>query len=182
MATTRMATVDDLLAIDDDGYQYELVNGEIRRMSPAGGEASALAAGILARMWVYVNDRRLGKVFGADGTFVLFENPLTAVAPDIAFVRTERLPSAADFLRPLHLAPDLAVEVVSPSDTMPQVAKKVRRYLDAGTPLVWVVLPRRKQVMVHRRTGDPVTLGVEDELDGADVAPGFRLKVASIFF
>lgn len=182
MATTRMATVDDLLAIEDDGYQYELVNGEMRRMSPAGGEASTLAAGILARIWIHVNDRRLGKVFGADGTFVLVERPPTAVAADVAFVRTERLPSAADFPRPLHLAPDLAVEVVSPNDTMPEVASKVRRYLEAGTPLVWVVIPRRKQVMVYRIAGDPITLGVDDELDGGDVLPGFQLKVADIFF
>jgi Uma2 family endonuclease len=182
MATTRIATVDDLLAIEDDGYQYELVNGEIRRMSPAGGEASKLALGLGARIWNHVVGRQLGDVFGADCTFVLFEEPLTAVAPDVAFVRAHRLPSRSELPRPLHLAPDLAVEVVSPSDTMPQVAKKVRCYLDAGTPLVWVVIPRRKQVMVHRTVGDPITLGVDDELDGGDVLPGFQLKVADIFF
>lgn len=182
MATTRMATVDDLLAIEDDGYQYELVNGEIRRMSPAGGEASILAGGILAHLWNFVREHQLGRVFGADGTFILDERPPTAVAPDVAFVRMDRMPPASELPRPLLLAPDLAVEVVSPSDTMPQVAKKVRRYLDAGTPLVWVVIPRRKQVIVHRTQGDPITLGVDDGLDGGDVLPGFHLKVADIFF
>ena len=181
MVTTRQATVAELLAIEDDGYQYELVNGEIRRMSPAGGEASMLAGGILARLWLYANERHLGRVFGADGTFVLIENPPTAVAPDVAFVRMERIPPASELPRPLHMAPDLAVEVVSPGDTMPNVAEKVRLYLETGTPLVWVVLPRRQQVMVHQPGHDPLTLGLDDTLDGGEIIAGFSLKVADIF-
>ena len=181
MVTTRQATVDELLAIEDDGHQYELLNGEIQRMSPAGGEASNLAFGLGARIWIHVTDHDLGKVFGADGTFVLFEDPPTAVAADVAFVRTARLPPASELPRPLHLAPDLAIEVVSPSDTMPKMAKKAKLYLDAGTPLVWVVLPRRKQVIVHQRGRDARTLGADDVLEGGETIPGFRIKVADIF-
>lgn len=181
MAMTKLMTVDDLLAVPDDGYRYDLVNGELRRMSPAGGEASALGVGIAARLWFHVTERGLGKVFGADGTFVLSNDPRTALVPDVAFVRADRLPSDVEQRRPLHLAPDLAVEVVSPGDAMPEVMAKVRLYLEAGTPLVWVVLPRRKQVMVHQADGTMRTLGVGDLLDAGDVVPGFRLGVADIF-
>lgn len=180
MAMTRSMTVDDLLAVPDDGYRHDLVNGELRRISPAGGEASALGVGISARLWMHVTERGLGKVFGADGTFVLFEHPQTAVAPDVAFVRADRLPSEEEQHRPLHLAPDLAVEVVSPGDSMPDVMAKDRLYLEAGTPLVWVVLPRRKQVMVHQADYTMRTLGVDATLDAGDIVPGFQLHVADI--
>ncbi len=181
MATTTPMTVDDLLAVPDDGYRYDLVTGELRRVSPVGGEASALAAGVLARLWMHVTERGLGKVFGADGTFVLFNDPRTALVPDVAFVRADRLPSEEEQRRPLHLAPDLAVEVVSSGDSMSDVMAKVCLYLEAGTPLVWVVLPRRKQVIVHQADGTMRALGLDATLDAGDIVPGFRLRVADIF-
>jgi Uma2 family endonuclease len=103
------------------------------------------------------------------------------VRPDVAFVQSDRLPPAEERDRICRFAPDLAVEVVSPTDRYVEVMEKVELYLAAGTRLVWLVEPGRRTVTVYAPGHEPHTLTDEDELDGGDVLPEFRLSVANIF-
>ena len=178
-----VSTVDELLALPDDGWMYELVDGRLVRMSPSGVEASRLAMRLGAQLTIFVEERGLGIVTGTDGGFVLSEG--TVLAPDVAFVRAERmLPrSSPDFEKAWPVAPDLVVEVASPNQHRPELAAKVQRYLSAGVRLVWVIWPRRRLVDVWR-PGDAQpseTLGIGDALDGLDVVPGISYSLDRLF-
>ncbi len=177
-------TVDELLALPDDGWQYELVEGRLVRMAPSGIWASGVAMRLGARLTVFVEDHSLGIVTGADGEFDLGAG--TSLAPDVAFVRAERMlpPDSPLFEKAWPLAPDLAVEVASPNQYRPEMAAKARHYLTAGARLVWVVWPRRREVDVWR-PGDAqkpsATLVQADILDGLDTLPGFTYPVGRLF-
>lgn len=176
-------TVDELLALPDDGWVYELVDGRLVRMSPGGVEASSLAMRLGAQLTIFVEERGLGVVTGTDGGFVLGEG--TVLAPDVAFVSTARvLPrSSPDFEKAWPVAPDLVVEVASPNQHRPELAAKVQRYLAAGVRLVWLVWPRRRLVDVwHPGDLQPSeTLGIGDALDGLDILPGFSYSLDRLF-
>ena len=173
---------DDLLALPDDGWQYELVEGVLVRMPPSGKRATRIARRLSARLGDFVDDHGLGEVTGEQGGYRLA--PRTDLAPDVGFIRADRLPPldspAYDTLA--DGAPDLAVEVASPNQWRPGLRKKAEQYLDAGTSLVWVVWPRWRQVDVWRPGATaPMTLEVGDTLDGEDVVPGFIYPVADLF-
>ena len=183
IATDRPMTVDDLLNLPDDGHMYELVEGQLVRMLPSGGGASSLALRLGARIEAFVEQHNLGAVTGADGEFDLGHG--TALAPDVAFVRAERVPPPTSpiYEKAWPLAPDLAVEVASPNQHRPAMARKAQHYLNAGTRLVWVVWPKRKEVDVWR-PGDikpSATLSVGDVLDGLDILPGFTYPLERLF-
>lgn len=172
-------TLEEFQRLPDDASRAELVRGRLVREPPAGFEHGDLAACIAQHLREHVVREGLGRVVGAETGFVLFEDPPTLRAPDAAFVSAERLPS--DRTGFAHLAPDLAVEIVSPSNTVAEIQDKVCDYLDAGTRLVWVVEPRRRTVTVYRSRADIRLIGPADRLDGAEVLPGFRLSVAELF-
>ena len=150
-------------------------------MSPVKLRATVIAGRIHVPLYLFVEEHKLGFVTLPDGGFVLFPNRQTVVAPDVAFIRRERLPAEIDWDDYVPVPPDLAVEVLSPSNTRKQVAEKVELYLAAGVPLVWVFRPRTRGVTVHRPGLPPLDLGIADELDGEDVLPGFRLKIADVY-
>lgn len=181
MATTRLYTAEDLLDLKGTAFDYELIRGELREVSPAGVDASMTAGVIYVALFPFVTSRKLGYLTTSDGGFYLSHNPDTLVAPDVGFIRHERVP--ADFTRVgfCPVPPDLAVEVVSPSNRPGEVAEKVDLYLEAGVSLVWSVDPRRRTVTVYRAGRAPRRLSMGDELDGEEILPGFRLPVANIF-
>ena len=150
-------------------------------MPGAGFEASDLAQWIGMLIGAFVRPRRLGKVTGADGTYILAHNPQTVVVPDVAFVRWDRLPERDQRKWYFPLPPDLVVEVVSPTDEPGDIAKKRDLYRRAGVPLVWWVDPGRRTVAVFRNGELVAELGEGNDLDGGNVLPGFRLPVAEIF-
>jgi Uma2 family endonuclease len=180
-------TVDELAMLPDDRRAHELVEGVLVRMPPSGFKASNIAALLLIAMGSLVGRHGLGRVTGEQGGYVL--DPArprqTELAPDVAFVRAERVPvrSSPDYARAFLGAPDLAVEVASPKQSRTAMASKARRYLDAGTLLVWIVWPRRQQIDVwHPHDTQPsATLAVGDTLSGEDVVPGFAHPVAALF-
>jgi Uma2 family endonuclease len=179
MATTTRAraTEADLLAQPEDGNKYELVDGEIR-MSPGGARHSQVGVKLAARLLAFVQERQLGFVFGSDVGYRLPGGNVRS--PDASFVSAGRFPQDRvpdDFA---DLAPDLAVEVVSPGDRPRHVLDKVGEYLEAGTRLVWVIDPRRRKATAHRSLSDVRPLGPDDALDGEDVLPGFSCALASI--
>jgi Uma2 family endonuclease len=173
---TRVFTADELFQLPDDGSRYELVEGELRKMSPAGADHSAIALLIAARILSHAEQHRLGgRVYGADAGFVVSRNPDTVLAPDAAYVSPERAVGSPRFFPG---PPDLAVEVVSPSDRFSEVVAKTRAYLRAGTRAVVIVEPASRLVQVHRASG---VTNVTDTLTIDDLLPGWPMTLDDIF-
>jgi Uma2 family endonuclease len=177
----RLYTADDLAQLDEDA-RYELVRGELRVMEPPPfPDHGSVAMRLSVALANYVYAHSLGEVFTAETGFILRRDPDTVRAPDIAFLRAERMPPGGFGRRYGDGAPDLAVEVRSPSDRVPQLWQKVDDYLATGARAVWVVDPEARTVAVHD-PGRPVRLLAEaDTLDGGAVLPGFACPVSSIF-
>ncbi|HEY7034592.1 MAG TPA: Uma2 family endonuclease [Thermomicrobiales bacterium] len=178
MVATKPLTADDLLTIPGD---YELIRGELREVSPSSAEPTMVALNVGSPLHLFVGQHKLGLVTGADGGFNLFPDRRTVVAPDVGFIRRGRIPPDFDFQHYFPVPPDLAFEAVSPSDSFSEVMEKVELYLEAGVRLVWVAIPQRRVVVVYRLDRAPKTLTENDELDGEDVVPGFRMSVRAVF-
>ncbi len=179
--TTHLMTAEELLEMPDDSFRYELVKGELRKMSPAGHDHGRIAMSLAAPLYQYVKTRRLGEVYAAETGFKLYSDPDTVRAPDAAFIRQERVERVGNTKGYWVGPPDLAVEVMSPSDTVGEVEEKVQEWLEAGTGLVWVVSPKLRTITVYRSLTDITILTEKDTLDGGDVVPGFQYAVAELF-
>ena len=180
MVTTRHVTVEELETMSLDGL-WELIDGELVEVTPASDEPSSLGATIVFLLSQHIRPVKLGRVYGADGGFVLFPGRDTVLAPDAAFVRADRAPQGEARKHFPRLAPDLAVEVLSPCDRMAEALRKVALYLEAGVPLVWLVDPDSQSVTVFRPDAAPAIFHASDTLEGGDVLPDFRVPVAEIF-
>jgi Uma2 family endonuclease len=184
MSTIARFTTEDELLRMPDGARYELIEGELRQMSPTGyehGKATGRFHGFLS---VHVWSNNLGDVLAAETGFVIArtaDGRPTVLAPDVAFVAKGRIPADADTRRYLELAPDLVVETLSPSDTAREVEEKVAMWLSAGVRVVLTLDPASRSVKVHRSENDIICLSDEDELDLEDVVPGFRCRISDIF-
>src|SRR6266851_9189251 len=177
----QLMTADELLALPRGEFRYELVNGELKKMSPAGQKHGRITVRLTLPLAKHVQDLQLGEVYAAETGFKLKSNPDTVLAADIAFVRKERLKALGETESYWPGAPDLAVEVNSPSDTVREVEKKVMEWLEFGSRLVWIVSSTLHTVTVYRSLTDIETLTEKDILDGGDVVPGFQLSIAEIF-
>lgn len=179
-AGTRPVTAEELLRLPRGREDYELIRGEVRKMVPPGGEHAGIEATIAIILGAFVRQHGLGRVLTGDPGFIVARSPDTVRGPDVAFIRTGR-PAAVTLPKGfITEPPDLAVEVVSPTDSYTEVDEKVREWLAAGCRMVWVVDPRRRTVAVHRPAG-LVEFGENDSLDGADVVPGFQCRVGEFF-
>ena len=178
MVATRRLTIEEFAEMPLQGI-WELVDGEPVELSPTAGRSGWISATIVALLANHVRQSRLGWAFSAETGFVLFDDRQTVRSPDAAVVLRNRLAELPDSFVPM--APDLAVEVLSPSDRMVDALAKVVMYLQAGTPLVWLVNPATRTVVVFRSESAPVTLGETDTLDGGEVLPGFSVPLAEIF-
>lgn len=178
--TQQLMTAEAFWALPGDGRGRELVRGEVVVTMPPGGVhgLTALALGALLRSWAKAGGH--GAV-GVEAGFILGRNPDIVRGPDIAFVATAHIPPAGIPEAFWEQAPDLAVEIVSPSETAEDVREKVRDFLAAGTPLVWVVYPRTREVLVHQPGGAIRALGADDTLADTTVLPGFQCRVGAIF-
>jgi Uma2 family endonuclease len=177
----RLYTADDLLEISArDENRYELIQGRLRVMAPAGDVHGDMAMGLGGWMRVYADQNNLGKVFAAETGFVLAQDPYTVRAPDVAFVTKERL-SLGMTGKYFPAAPDLAVEVVSPNDTAAEVQDKVQDWLRHGVRLVWVVEPKTRTVTIFRPDGSANVLQATDTLSGEEVLAGFEFGLGRLF-
>jgi Uma2 family endonuclease len=177
----RRMTAEELFDLPDDGMRHELVEGELRTMPPAGFEHGDVAAELLFHVKAFVDAGKLGVVLAAETGFVLRRGPDTVRAPDVAFVRTERVPPREQRRKFAELAPDLVAEVTSPSDRVSEVNRKVAQWLDAGVRFVWVVDPESGVVVAHQPGGVAHLLRGDDVLDGGEVLPGFTLPLPDLF-
>jgi Uma2 family endonuclease len=177
----RPMTAVELADLPDDGRRYELSRGMLICMSQSAYGPSRVTGKVVARMGTFIDEHKLGDYGTADGGFRLASDPDTVRAPDAWFVRAERVQVGVDEVGFFAGAPDLVVEVPSPSDRFKDVMLKVRDYLEAGVRLIWV-LDAQSQVTAVFRPGAPVRfLDVDDALDGEDVLPGFRLPLGDVF-
>lgn len=177
----RLMTADDLWRLPSDGTRHELVKGELQTMPPSGFEHGVVGINLSTPLDQHVRGNKLGLVVGAETGFLITQNPDTVRGADIGFVSRERVRAVGVPRSYWPGSPDLAVEIVSPHDTVFQVDTKVQEWLDAGARMVWVVNPRQRTVTVYRPGENPVVLTTKDTLDGLDVVPGFQWPVASLF-
>lgn len=180
-AQPRLMTAEDLWSLPDDGNRYEVVRGQLVCLPMSSYQSSTIAARIVIALGGFAHPAGLGVVAGADGAFILRRDPDTTRIPDVSFVRAGRLPPVEERDRFPELAPDLAVEVLSPSDRASETNDKVLDYLDAGVHIVWVVDPPRRTVAVYTPDSVAHILREHDTLDGGDALPGFRLPIADLF-
>lgn len=180
-ATIQLMTAEELLKLPRGSSRYELVNGELKQMSPAGHTHGRIAARLRVALGQHVEEHNLGEVYAAETGYQLRSNPDTIRAPDVSFIRLARVAEVGETKGYWPGAPDLAVEVVSPGDTVAEVEEKVAEWLAAGTPLVWVVSPKLHTVTVYRSLTHITALTQNDTLDGGEVVPGFRCPVAKLF-
>jgi Uma2 family endonuclease len=182
MSTTpTLVTADELCTLPDDGFRCELVRGEVRRMPPAGSEHGAVVMNLGSPLHWFVRSHDLGVVFGAETGFKIASDPDTVRAPDLAFVRRERIPEGGVPRGFWPGAPDLAVEVISPGDTYTEVEEKVHDWLNAGTRMVLVLNPRTRTVTIDTSSTTVVRLTESDTLTGGEVLPGFTCQVSELF-
>jgi Uma2 family endonuclease len=184
MGSTTLLTVDDLLRVPEPDLPHELRRGVLRLVTPASSAHGAVSARLLAALAQHVYTHDLGTLFTAEAGFLLERDPDTLLCPDIAFVAKERLRAAGLEARFLEIAPDLAVEVLSPSERPAAVRAKIADYLRLGVRAVWVVDPARRTVRIHSRMGrrtSEALLAEDDTLDGGEVVPGCRCRIAELF-
>lgn len=176
---TKLVTAEELFEMGDIG-RCELVRGEIIPMSPPGAEHGDLAGQLLYLIKSFVVIHHLGKVYAAETGFTIARDPDTTRAPDVAFVRKDRVP-AGKVRKYFPGAPDLAAEVSSPSDRASQVLEKVDEWLAAGTTSVWVVDPPTRSIVVYRGGGMIIRYRDTEELCDEPTLPGFSVKLTDVF-
>jgi len=177
--TTHLMTAEELIKLPRGQHRYELVKGELLTMSPSGGQHGAVTMYLSAPLATFVLANKLGIVFGAETGFILERNPDTVLAPDFSFIRKGRIETIPATY--LEIPPDLAVEVISPSESKPKVEKKTAQWFEFGTRAVWLVYAKTRTVEVRNSSGKNVLLTESDELSGGDVLSGFRISVRDIF-
>ena len=174
-------TAEQLLAMPDDGNRHELIAGELQMMSPAGSRHGRIAMRLGSMLEQHVRGNNLGTVYAAETGFLISRHPDTVRAPDVAFVGKSKLDALGASEGYLPLAPDLAVEVISPNDSSTQVETKARMWLEAGTTMVLVVDPATRTVRVYRTKNAIHVLSDADRLDAHDVVPGWKPSVGEFF-
>lgn len=178
---THLVTAEELARMPDDGYQYELVEGRLIKMPLPKLRHGIVGSRLGVPLWNFVDAAGLGVVFTGDVGFKLTSNPDTVRAPDVAFLRRERIPITGLPDGYWAGAPDLAVEVLSPDDRRSELVRKAHQYLRHGARLVWLVDPKKQTLTVFRPDGESTALTINDQIDGEDVVPGFRLPLAKLF-
>lgn len=181
----KRLTIDDfhefILRPENQDRRWELVDGELIEM-PSSSKINTIIAGIIAYYFnFFALDSGLGHVSVPDGGYQLNEN--TVRQPDVGFISKDRLKTLEGVT--FEVAPDIAVEMISPSETLPKVRRKIDDYLSAGTKQVWVVYPEDKVIEIWQLAPDGSknvrTLGIEDTLTAGDVLPKFEVALKKIF-
>jgi Uma2 family endonuclease len=178
---TNISTAEQLAQMHADGHRYELVEGVLNMMSPAGGRHGRIAGRVFKLLANHVDDHALGCVFAAETGFIIRRAPDTVRAPDAAFVGLEKMEALENDSGFLPFAPDLAVEVVSPNDSFADVENKAFNWLDSGTRLVLIVEPESETLHAYRSRTNISVLNSTDFLDATDAITGWKIKVSEIF-
>ncbi|MEQ8846938.1 Uma2 family endonuclease [Botrimarina sp.] len=179
-APERLVTAEELLR-KYSGVVCDLIEGSVRTMSPTGWGHGSVERRIATVLGDFVDEHALGDVGTGEVGFLIERDPDTVLAPDVAFVRQERLDAVGLIEGYFPEAPALVVEVTSLHDTAEHVDDKVRRWLAAGCEMVWVVYPRGRSVTVYRSLENVRILTGDAVLDGGGVVPGFSHPISEFF-
>lgn len=179
VTTSHITTASQLWEAGDIG-RCELVRGELIMLSLSGFEHGRVVGWLTGLLAAFVEREGVGVVVGPETGFWISRNPDSVRAPDLGYVRRERVPEGGErgFFEG---APDLAVEVLSPSDGASEVMGKVRQWLEAGCAVVWVVDPENHTISIYSADGHADVLDMSDQLTGGDVLPGFEVAVSEVF-
>jgi Uma2 family endonuclease len=180
MTSTELLTASDFQRRAAEFDRVELIRGVLYPMSPTSGSHGAIASRIHGALYAFVSSRGLGELFVADSGFVVASDPDSVLAPDVAFVATARVTAALDGVV-VPFAPDLAVEIESPSNRVGELLTKAALYLEGGSTQVWLVRPQHRAVTVFRRGLPDIVLTDRDMLEGGDLLPGFSFSVSALF-
>ena len=179
--STQLMTAEELIRLPGGQYRYELINGELITMSPAGHDHGRISIRLSSPLAQFVWENDLGEVFSSGTGFQLSSKPDTVLAPDVSFIRKDRVQkvgrSQGYWLGP----PDLAVEVLSPEQRDAYIEKRVAQWLSFGTKEVWIINPRTSTLTVHSPQGIVVTLTNDEFLDEREIVPGFRFSIKRLF-
>lgn len=180
---TRRWTDTDLAALPTgQGERYELVEGELRVMAPAGGKHGQVADAISGEFYLFLKAHKAGIGVTAETGFYTRGDTQTVRAPDYAYIPKEKIPAAGLPEGYLSLVPGLVVEVISPSDRASDVDEKTQEWLAFGVEIVWVVYPNTARIFVYRQgERSPVVFTRDDTIDGGTVLPGFSVPVKTFF-
>jgi Uma2 family endonuclease len=177
----KIWTDEAFIALPDDGHHYEIVNGELIDMGNSGALHGYVCSLLLAALMGYVLPKKLGIILDSSTAFKMKNG--NKRSPDIAFFAKERLQGITELPSGfLEGAPDLAVEVLSPGNTVEEIHDKLVEYFENGTRLAWVIHPNEKYILVYRSGQEPDRLlKMTDSIDGEEIIPGFSLPVAHLF-
>jgi len=177
VATTTLLTLQQFLELPDDDLFHELDQGELIAMPPPQEIHGRMQTRLAAILYQFVSQHHLGDVVTGAG-FLLTQDPATVRAPDVAFLRAGHPPVTGTYRQS---APDLAVEIVSPSDTPRDLIRKVNQYLEAGGRAVWLLYPASREIHVFEPNSGPRILTPGQTLDAPEILPGFSVRVEEFF-
>lgn len=182
MSTTSMAlmTAEELLQLPRGEFRHELINGELITMPLPGLPPGRMQARLIGPLSQFVLEHDLGEVFGEIG-FQLTVDPDTVLGPDVCFISKRRLQRAGEVRGFWHGPPDLAVEVLSPSDRPSMVNRRIASWFGYGVKQLWIVNEKNRTVTIYRSPTDATTFSGSDYLEAQDLLPGFRLSLDRIF-
>jgi Uma2 family endonuclease len=177
----KLLTAEEFMRLPDppDGSQQELYRGEIVTMPPPKGRHGVCCIAIGALLYAYVKSKKLGFVTGNDAGTILERDPDTVRGPNVAYYSFKRVPKLPEGY--FEVAPDLAVEVLSPDSSFSRLQRKVEQYLKSGSSLVWVFDPELRTVTIYHPKQQPETLEETETLTGEKVLPGFSCRIAECF-
>lgn len=179
--STALMTAEELMQLPDDGFRYELINGELEKLPSPGPPHGRIAFRLALYLGQFFVEHGLGEGFANDTGFKLTSNPDTVLAPDFAFVTNEKYRAGSKTEGYWPGPPDLAVEVLSPSDRPGKVKQKISRWLSFGMKQLWIVDPKHSTITIYRSESDITTFSGSDHLEAQDLFPGFRISLDKIF-
>jgi len=179
-STSEKIWTDEEFMVLSKGGRYELVNGELINMGNAGMEHGEIGSFLGGSLSLYVRSHKLGAICDSSTAFTMKSG--NRRSPDVSYIAKERLEGLKRLPKGYFQgSPDLAVEILSPSNTVEEIHDKIVEFFENGTRLVWVIHPDEKYVLVYHSPSPDRLLRLEDSLNGEEIVPGFSLAVAELF-
>lgn len=176
----KVWTDEEFMALPDDGDHYEIVDGELVVMANSGVEHGYIATILVMFLASFVRSHKLGIICDSSTAFTMKLG--NKRSPDVSFIAKERLQGLKRLPQgSWQGAPDLAIEILSPNNTVAEIHLKIVEYFENGTRLVWVINPEEQYVLVYHKPQPDKLLQITDHLDGEDIIPGFALAVSELF-